>query len=78
MAPILPTDDLIVNHFWVAFFFFCPQTTKEMIARSCATIVTHPFHGTAYLILFDFKNVQLKTVSRVLNSLIILHYSDHP
>lgn len=30
-------------------FFLCfQQTTKEMIARSCATIVTHPFHGTSW------------------------------
>ena len=37
--------------FFFFFFFFSSlhpsssQTTREMIARSCATIVTHPFHG---------------------------------
>ena len=29
--------------------YFCPQqTTKEMLARSCATVVTHPLHGKAH------------------------------
>lgn len=43
-------DKLSIQYLiWDYFFLSLPQTTKEMIARSCATIVTHPFHGMSWM-----------------------------
>lgn len=44
------TDKLSIQYLiWDDCFLSFPQTTKEMIARSCATIVTHPFHGISWM-----------------------------
>lgn len=36
---------VLFRMFLIFHLVLSSQTTKEMIARSCATIVTHPFHG---------------------------------
>uniref|UniRef100_A0A8C2WC22 Mitochondrial carrier homolog 2 n=1 Tax=Cyclopterus lumpus TaxID=8103 RepID=A0A8C2WC22_CYCLU len=58
------------------FFFFClfslPQTTKEMIARSCATIVTHPFHVITLRCMVQFIGRETK-YSGVFDSIVTVY-----
>uniref|UniRef100_A0AAQ5YQI2 Mitochondrial carrier homolog 2 n=1 Tax=Amphiprion ocellaris TaxID=80972 RepID=A0AAQ5YQI2_AMPOC len=50
-------------------FLSFPQTTKEMIARSCATIVTHPFHAVKIV-----ENVKISSVvSGVFDSIVMVY-----
>uniref|UniRef100_A0A3Q3AKM5 Mitochondrial carrier homolog 2 n=1 Tax=Kryptolebias marmoratus TaxID=37003 RepID=A0A3Q3AKM5_KRYMA len=49
-----------------------PQTTKEMIARSCATIVTHPFHVITLRCMVQFIGRETK-YSGVFDSIITVY-----
>uniref|UniRef100_A0A671L8L7 Mitochondrial carrier homolog 2-like n=1 Tax=Sinocyclocheilus anshuiensis TaxID=1608454 RepID=A0A671L8L7_9TELE len=48
------------------------ETTKEMIARSCATIVTHPFHVITLRCMVQFIGREVKYRSVVLFSVVFL------
>uniref|UniRef100_A0A4W6EP07 Mitochondrial carrier homolog 2 n=1 Tax=Lates calcarifer TaxID=8187 RepID=A0A4W6EP07_LATCA len=52
--------------------FLSPQTTKEMIARSCATIVTHPFHVITLRCMVQFIGRETK-YSGVFDSIITVY-----
>ncbi|XP_076598756.1 mitochondrial carrier homolog 2 isoform X2 [Chaetodon auriga] len=49
-----------------------PQTTKEMIARSCATIVTHPFHVITLRCMVQFIGRETK-YSGVFDSIVTVY-----
>uniref|UniRef100_A0A3P8Z3F6 Mitochondrial carrier homolog 2 n=1 Tax=Esox lucius TaxID=8010 RepID=A0A3P8Z3F6_ESOLU len=53
-------------------FSVLPQTTKEMIARSCATIVTHPFHVITLRCMVQFIGRETK-YSGVFDSIITVY-----
>uniref|UniRef100_A0A8C2YWD5 Mitochondrial carrier homolog 2 n=1 Tax=Cyclopterus lumpus TaxID=8103 RepID=A0A8C2YWD5_CYCLU len=52
--------------------FSLPQTTKEMIARSCATIVTHPFHVITLRCMVQFIGRETK-YSGVFDSIVTVY-----
>uniref|UniRef100_A0A3B5MR49 Uncharacterized protein n=1 Tax=Xiphophorus couchianus TaxID=32473 RepID=A0A3B5MR49_9TELE len=54
------------------FALNCPQTTKEMIARSCATIVTHPFHVITLRCMVQFIGRETK-YSGMLDSIVTIY-----
>ncbi|KAA8592010.1 hypothetical protein FQN60_017384 [Etheostoma spectabile] len=49
-----------------------PQTTKEMIARSCATLVTHPFHVITLRCMVQFIGRETKH-SGVFDSIVTIY-----
>uniref|UniRef100_A0AAQ5YLX6 Mitochondrial carrier homolog 2 n=1 Tax=Amphiprion ocellaris TaxID=80972 RepID=A0AAQ5YLX6_AMPOC len=53
-------------------FLSFPQTTKEMIARSCATIVTHPFHVITLRCMVQFIGRETK-YSGVFDSIVMVY-----
>lgn len=61
--------------FLIVFLMLFSQTTKEMIARSCATIVTHPFHGKCNKYTFlDYDCINIAVNSTFF---FLFHSSDH-
>uniref|UniRef100_A0A673XAV2 Mitochondrial carrier homolog 2 n=1 Tax=Salmo trutta TaxID=8032 RepID=A0A673XAV2_SALTR len=56
-------------------FFLLPQTTKEMIARSCATIVTHPFHVITLRCMVQFIGRETK-YSGVFDSIVTVYKNE--
>uniref|UniRef100_A0A3P9QFC7 Mitochondrial carrier homolog 2 n=1 Tax=Poecilia reticulata TaxID=8081 RepID=A0A3P9QFC7_POERE len=54
------------------FALDCPQSTKEMIARSCATIVTHPFHVITLRCMVQFIGRETK-YSGMLDSIVTIY-----
>uniref|UniRef100_A0A8P4KJY1 Mitochondrial carrier homolog 2 n=1 Tax=Dicentrarchus labrax TaxID=13489 RepID=A0A8P4KJY1_DICLA len=54
------------------YFLSFPQTTKEMIARSCATIVTHPFHVITLRCMVQFIGRETK-YSGVFDSIVTVY-----
>uniref|UniRef100_A0A671LZC6 Mitochondrial carrier homolog 2-like n=1 Tax=Sinocyclocheilus anshuiensis TaxID=1608454 RepID=A0A671LZC6_9TELE len=52
--------------------FVCEITTKEMIARSCATIVTHPFHVVTLRCMVQFIGREAK-YSGVFDSIVTIY-----
>uniref|UniRef100_A0A3P8Z3B7 Mitochondrial carrier homolog 2 n=1 Tax=Esox lucius TaxID=8010 RepID=A0A3P8Z3B7_ESOLU len=63
---------LIILHSGRHQFSVLPQTTKEMIARSCATIVTHPFHVITLRCMVQFIGRETK-YSGVFDSIITVY-----
>uniref|UniRef100_A0A8C8LX74 Mitochondrial carrier homolog 2 n=1 Tax=Oncorhynchus tshawytscha TaxID=74940 RepID=A0A8C8LX74_ONCTS len=55
--------------------FLLPQTTKEMIARSCATIVTHPFHVITLRCMVQFIGRETK-YSGVFDSIVTVYKNE--
>uniref|UniRef100_A0A672QYX2 Mitochondrial carrier homolog 2-like n=1 Tax=Sinocyclocheilus grahami TaxID=75366 RepID=A0A672QYX2_SINGR len=53
-------------------FLLSSQTTKEMIARSCATIVTHPFHVITLRCMVQFIGREAK-YSGVFDSIVTIY-----
>ncbi|XP_016099652.1 mitochondrial carrier homolog 2-like [Sinocyclocheilus grahami] len=51
------------------------ETTKEMIARSCATIVTHPFHVITLRCMVQFIGREVK-YSGVFDSIVTIYRED--
>lgn len=66
--------------FFIFLLMLSSQTTKEMIARSCATIVTHPFHGKCNThTLFDYQLNHFNSVNSLFSHFSHKHFysSDH-
>uniref|UniRef100_A0A4W5MMV0 Mitochondrial carrier homolog 2 n=1 Tax=Hucho hucho TaxID=62062 RepID=A0A4W5MMV0_9TELE len=57
------------------FLFFFYQTTKEMIARSCATIITHPFHVITLRCMVQFIGRETK-YSGVFDSIVTVYKNE--
>uniref|UniRef100_A0A672YC46 Mitochondrial carrier homolog 2 n=1 Tax=Sphaeramia orbicularis TaxID=375764 RepID=A0A672YC46_9TELE len=56
----------------LTYISFFSQTTKEMIARSCATIVTHPFHVITLRCMVQFIGRETK-YSGVFDSIVTVY-----
>uniref|UniRef100_A0A8C7XPM9 Mitochondrial carrier homolog 2 n=1 Tax=Oryzias sinensis TaxID=183150 RepID=A0A8C7XPM9_9TELE len=55
-----------------SFFFSLIITTKEMIARSCATVITHPFHVITLRCMVQFIGRETK-YSGVFDSIVTIY-----